>query len=210
VTRVLIADDHAIVRRGVKEIITHEFEDVVCAEAEDGLKTLELVQNQVWDLLILDLSMPGRSGIDVLTTLQSMQIKLRVLVLSIHSEDQYAKRALMAGARGYMHKEGVPEELIKAVRKVLAGGLYVSAALAEKLAGDLNEQAGVPLHESLSDREFEILRMIASGKTVGQIAEQLHLAVTTVSTYRTRILEKTHKTTTAELIRYAMENHLVD
>jgi two-component system invasion response regulator UvrY len=209
-TRVLIADDHAIVRRGVKEILAREFEDVVSAEAEDGLQTLELIQNQIWDLLILDLSMPRRGGLEVLTALQTREAKPRVLVLSIHSEDQYAKRVLMTGARGYMHKESVPEELIKAVRKVLAGGLYVSAALAEKLAGDLNEQSGVPFHETLSDREFEILRMIASGKTVGQIAEQLHLAVTTVSTYRTRILEKMHKTTTAELIRYAIENHLVD
>jgi two-component system invasion response regulator UvrY len=132
------------------------------------------------------------------------------LVLSMHPEDQYAKRILKAGASGYMNKESAPEELVKAVRKVLAGGRYVSAALAEKLASDLSVDTGRPIHEVLSDREFEVLRMIAAGKTVSQIAEELHLGVTTVSTYRARILEKMNMTTTAELMHYAMHNHLVD
>ena len=209
-TRVLIADDHAVVRRGVREMIASEFRDAMCAEASDGLQTLDLIQAHVWDLLILDLSMPGHGGIEVLIALQSMASKPRVLVLSMHGEDQYAKRVLMAGAKGYLHKSSLPDELIKAIRKVLAGGRYVSAALAEKLAEHLTDEVETPAHESLSDREFEILGLIASGKTVGQIAEDLHLAVTTVSTYRTRILEKMHKTTTADLIRYAIENHLAD
>jgi DNA-binding NarL/FixJ family response regulator len=154
--------------------------------------------------------MPGRSGLDVLKDLKAVRPKLPVLILSMHSEDQYAKRTLRAGASGYMNKESAPEELIKAVRKVLAGGRYVSAALAEKLASDLREDAGQPIHEALSDREFEVLRMIGAGKTVSQIAEQLHLGVTTISTYRARLLEKMNMTTTAELMHYAVRNRLDD
>jgi two-component system invasion response regulator UvrY len=161
-------------------------------------------------LVILDITMPGRSGLEVLRDLKAARPKLPVLVLSMHPEDQYAKRILKAGASGYMNKESAPEELIKAVRKVLAGGRYVSAALAEKLASDLSEDTGRPIHEVLSDREFEVLRMIAAGKTVSQIAEDLHLGVTTVSTYRARILEKMNMTTTAELMHYALHNHLID
>jgi two-component system, NarL family, invasion response regulator UvrY len=154
--------------------------------------------------------MPGRSGLDVLKDLKSLRPKLPVLVLSMHPEDQYGKRVLKAGASGYMNKESAPEELIKALRKVLAGGRYVSPLLAEKLATDLNEDAGRPAHEILSDREFEVLRKLASGKTVGQIAEDLRLSVPTVSTYRARILEKLNLSTTAELMHYAMRNHLIE
>lgn len=208
--RILIADDHAILRRGLKEILVRELEGAVCGEANDATEVLARIQDGDWDLAILDITMPGRSGLDVLRDLKAARPKLPVLVLSMYPEDQYAKRILRAGASGYMNKESAPEELIKAVRKVLGGGRYVSAALAEKLASDLSADTGRPIEEALSDREFEVLRMIAAGKTVSQIAEDLHLGVTTVSTYRARILEKMNMATTAELMHYALYNHLID
>ena len=208
--KVLIADDHAIVRRGLIEILLRELNDPVCGEAENAQQVLAQVQSQPWDLVILDITMPGRSGIDVLTDLKAAKPKLPVLVLSMHPEDQYGKRVLKAGAAGYMNKNSAPEELIKAIHKVLAGGRYVSPALAEKLALDLSEKHVQLPHESLSDREFEVLRMIASGKTVSQIADGLHLSVATISTYRARILEKMNMTTNAELMHYAFRNHLVE
>ena len=208
--RVLISDDHAILRRGLKEILMRELQGAVCGDAENAQQVLDQVQSEHWDLVILDVTMPGPSGIDVLRDLKRLQPKLPVLVLSMHPEDQYGKRVLKAGASGYMNKDVAPEELIKAIRKVLAGGRYVSPALAEKLAVELGEESGRPLHETLSDREFEVLRMIASGRTVSEIADQLHLSVTTISTYRVRILEKMNLTTTAELMHYALRNHLVD
>jgi DNA-binding NarL/FixJ family response regulator len=208
--RVLIADDHAILRRGLIEIMMRELEDPVCGEAENAQQVLAQVRSHDWDLVILDVSMPGRSGIDVLADLKLARPKMPVLVLSMHPESQYGKRVLKAGAAGYMNKNSAPEELIKAIRKVLAGGRYVSPALAEKLALDLNDDHVQLRHETLSGREFEVLRMIASGKTVTQIAEELHLSVATVSTYRARILEKMHITTTAELMHYAFQNHLVE
>ncbi len=208
--RVLIADDHAILRRGLREILMRELEGAICGEAKDATEVMVRIQQSEWDLAILDITMPGRSGLDVLNDLKVARPKMPVLVLSMHAEDQYAKRVLRAGAAGYMNKESAPEELIKAVRKVLAGGRYVSAALAENLVSDLSGDSKRPIHESLSNREFEVLRMFASGKTVGQIAEELRLGVTTVSTYRARILEKMHMLTTAELIRYALHNGIVD
>jgi two-component system invasion response regulator UvrY len=210
VIRVLITDDHAVVRRGLKEIVMRELPGAVCGEAQDAQQVLVQVQSQVWDLVILDINMPGRSGIEVLRDLKRMHPKLPVLVLSMHPEDQYGKRLLKAGASAYMNKDVAPEELIKAIRRVLAGGRYVSSALAEKLALDLNKEADRPLHETLSDREFEVLRMIASGKTVSAIGKNLHLSVPTVSTYRARILLKMNMTTTAELMHYGLRNHLVD
>lgn len=208
--RVLIADDHAILRRGLKEILLRELNGAVCGEAKDAQEVLLQLQSDDWDLVILDVSMPGRSGLDVLRDLKLARPKLPILVLSMHPEDQYGKRALRAGASGYMIKESAPEELIKAIRRVLAGGRYVSPELAERLASDLTEDAERPAHEILSGREFEVLRMIGAGKTVKQIAEELHLSVPTVSTYRARILEKLNMKTTAELMRYALRNHLVD
>lgn len=208
--RILIADDHAILRRGLKEILVSDLEGAICGEAEDAEQVLAQVQSQVWDLVILDVTMPGRSGIDVLRDLKQMCPKLPVLVLSMHPEEQYGRRALKAGAAGYMNKESAPEELIKAIEKVLAGGRYVSPLLAEKLAFDLNKNTDRPVHDTLSDREFEVLRMIASGKTVTQIAGELHLSVKTVSTYRARILEKMNMTTTAELMHYALNNRLLE
>jgi len=208
-TRVLIADDHAILRRGLKEILVRELEDSTFGEAKDAEEVLVRMQSGDWDLLILDITMPGRSGLDVLRDLKVLRPKLPVLVLSVHSEAQYGKRILSAGASGFMNKESAPEELIVAVRKVLAGGLYVSSGLAERLALELNAEVR-DVQDTLSHREFEVLRMIALGNTMSQIAEELRLSVSTVSTYRTRILEKMGMTTTAELMRYALSNHVVD
>jgi two-component system invasion response regulator UvrY len=208
--RVLIADDHPIVRGGLKELLVRQLETVVCGEASNADETLAQVHRQPWDVLILDITMPGRSGFDILSDVRQVQPKLPILVLSVHPEEQYAKRAIKAGARGYLKKESAPEELIEAVRKLLAGRRYISASLAERFAEDLHEGADRPAHDALSAREFEILVMIGSGKTVTQIAEELHLSAATVSTYRTRVLEKMNMATTAELMRYAFRNHLVD
>ncbi len=207
--QILIVDDHAILRRGLKEILEREFRDVSIGGAGTAEQALTQLGSEKWDLVILDITMPGRSGVDVLRNLKALRPKLPVLVLSMHPEDQYGKRVLKAGASGYMNKESAPEELIKAVRKLLGGGRYVSPTLAETLAVDLGRDDGTPAHERLSDREFEVLRKMASGKTVGQIAQELHLSVPTVSTYRARILEKMGMSNTAELIRYALSHHLV-
>jgi two-component system, NarL family, invasion response regulator UvrY len=208
--RVLLGDDHAIVRGGVKEILVRHLEGVECGEAENADQVLVQVRKHPWDLLILDITMPGRSGLDILADLKLLRPDLPVLVLSMLPEDQFGKQALKAGAWGYLKKESAPEELIQAVRRILAGGRYVSPALAEKFARDLQGNAERRPHEALSPREFDVLVMIASGKAVGQIAEELHLSGTTVSTYRARILEKMNMTTIAELIRYAVRNHLAD
>ncbi len=208
--RILIADDHPILRRGLKEILVRELEGATCGEAGNAQQVLSEVQSQDWDLVILDVTMPGRSGLDVLRDLRKLRPKLPVLVLSMHPVDQLGKRALRSGASGYMNKESAPEELIGAVRRVLAGSLYVSPALAERMALDLRENAGRPLHETLSEREFEVLRMLASGKTATEIAEELHLSVPTVSTHRAHILAKMNMTSTAALISYAVHNRLVD
>ncbi len=207
--QILIVDDHAILRRGLKEILEREFRDVSIGGAGTAEQALTQLDSEKWDLVILDITMPGRSGVDVLRHLKALRPKLPVLVLSMHPEDQYGKRVLKAGASGYMNKESAPEELIKAVRKLLSGGRYVSPTLAETLAVGLGRDDGTPPHERLSDREFEVLRKMASGKTVGQIAQELHLSVPTVSTYRARILEKMGMSNTAELIRYALSHHLV-
>jgi DNA-binding NarL/FixJ family response regulator len=207
---VLIADDHAILRRGLKEILQHELDGVIVGEAENGQQALDLVQSSDWNLLILDIAMPGRGGLDVLGNLKALRPRLPVLVLSMYPEDQFGKRVLKAGASGYMNKQSAPDELITAVRRILGGGRYVSPSLAEALASDLSQDTGRPAHESLSDREFEVLRRIASGKTVSQIADELHLSVPTVSTYRARILEKMGMSTTAELMHYALRNNLVE
>jgi len=206
--KILIADDHAILRAGLKEILVLDLRDVVCGEAETAEQVLAQVRTRPWDLLILDITMPGRSGLDILSDLKSLRPELRVLILSMHPEDQFGKRALKAGAFGYLKKESAPEELIQAIRKILAGKRYVSAALADRLAADLSADADGQPHETLSPREFEVFCMIGAGKTVSRIAEELHLGVTTVSTHRARILEKLKMTTTTELMRYALINHL--
>src|SRR4029077_6309910 len=208
--KVLIADDHAVFRRGLRETLAEFFFKITFGEAKTAQETVELVRRHDWDVVILDISMPGKSGLDVLDDLRRLRPRLPILLLSMHPEEQYARRALKAGASGYLTKESVPEELKLAVRKIVAGGRYVSSTLAEKLANDLRKGVDMPLHEILSDREFQVLRMIASGKTVTQIAEEIGLSVKTISTYRARILEKTDLKTTAELIRYAFQAQLVD
>jgi two-component system, NarL family, invasion response regulator UvrY len=208
--RILIADDHAVFRRGLTETLGETFSRVSFGEATTAQETLDHVRRQDWDVVILDISMPGKSGLDILDDLHRLRPKLPVLLLSMHPEEQYARRALKSGAAGYLTKESIPEEIQEAVRRVHKGGRYVSAALAEKLAFDLRREADAPVHELLSDREFQVLRMIASGMTVTQIADKISLSVKTVSTYRARILEKMGMKTTAELIRYALQNQLVD
>ena len=208
--RILIADDHAVFRRGLAETLGEAFSRVTFGEAKTAQETLEHVRRQDWDVVILDISMPGKSGLDILDDLHRLRPKLPVLLLSMHPEGQYARRALKSGAAGYLTKESVPEELKEAVRRVQAGGRYVSATLAETLAFDLRRAPDTPVHELLSDREFQVLRMIASGRTVKQIADDIALSVKTVSTYRARILLKTGMKTTADLIRYALQTHLVE
>lgn len=208
--RILIADDHAVFRRGLRDTLAEAFSRVTFGEAKTAQETIELVRRQDWDVVVLDISMPGKSGLDILDDLRRLRPKLPVLLLTMHPEQQYARRALKAGAAGYLTKDSVPEELKEAIKRIVAGGRYVSATLAEKLAVDLRKGADLPLHELLSDREFQVLRMIASGKTVKEIAEDLSLSVKTVSTYRGRILEKTSMRTNAELIRYALQTQLVD
>src|ERR1700756_3830240 len=168
--RIRIADDHAVFRRGLKETLVEAFSRVTFGEAKSAQETLELVRRYDWDVVVLDISMPGKSGLDILNDLKHLRPKLPILLLSMHPEEQFARRALKSGAAGYLTKESVPEELQRAVKKVIHGGRYVSATLAEKLAVDLSGGAGRPTHELLSDREFQVLRMIASGKTVKQIA----------------------------------------
>jgi two-component system invasion response regulator UvrY len=209
--RVLIADDHAVVRRGLQEIMADVFEDLTVGEATNAEEALELIREENWDVVILDISMPGRSGLDALKEIKKDRPNLPVLVLSIHSEDQFAIRVLRAGASGYLTKEKISNEIVNAINKVCAGGKYVSDELAEKLAVNLERDAnGAVPHKRLSDREYEVLLLIAGGLTVSEIAEKLSLSVKTISTYRARILEKTNLKSTAGLIRYAIDHRLVD
>ena len=208
--RALIADDHAVVRQGLKQILGDTPEMVVAGEATTGQEVLDKIRAETWDVVVLDISMPDRSGLDVLKQLRSERPKLPVLVLSMHSEDQYAVRVLKAGASGYLTKDSAPDELVKAIRKVVSGGRYVSSFLAEKLAFEIGTDSSRLPHETLSDREFQVLRLIAAGKSVTEIAAELYLSVKTVSTYRTRMLTKMNLGTNAELIHYAMQNHLID
>jgi two-component system, NarL family, invasion response regulator UvrY len=208
--RILIADDHAVFRRGLRETLSEAFSRVAYGEAKTAEETVDCVRQQDWDVVILDISMPGKSGLDILDDVKRLRPRTPVLLLTMHPEQQFARRALKAGAAGYLTKDSVPDELKVAIKRIVAGGRYVSATLAEKLAVDLRKGADIPLHELLSDREFQVLRMIASGKTVKEMAEELSLSVKTVSTYRGRILEKTGMKTNAELIRYALESQLVD
>lgn len=207
--RILIADDHAIVRRGLKQILTEIPGVAAIDEAANGQEVLAMVNKEDYDLVLLDISMPGRSGLDVLKQIRAEMPGVSVLMLSMHPEEQYAVRALKAGAAGYLTKESAPDELIMAARKILAGGRYVSASLAERLVYDLDRPSDKPPHETLSDREFQILRMIASGKTVKEIGEDLALSVKTVCTYRARILAKMRLKNNAEITRYAIENGLL-
>lgn len=209
VIKILIVDDHAIVREGLKQIIRDDEDMVIADEAAEGREVLTKLSKDNYDVVVLDITLPDLSGLEVLKAIRREAQNLPVLILSIHPEEQYAVRALKAGASGYLTKESAPEELIKAIRKVAAGGKYISSSLAEKLALDLEADAEKPPHESLSDREFQVMCMIARGKTITQIAESLCLSIKTISTYRSRALEKMRMETNADLTRYAIENHLI-
>jgi DNA-binding NarL/FixJ family response regulator len=208
--RALVADDHAVVRRGLKELLTESREVAVMGEAATAQEVMDQVRRGRWDVVVLDLNLPDRSGLDVLRELKQERPQLPVLILTICSEDQFAIRALRAGASGYLTKESAPEELVDAVRRVVRGGKYISPALAERLALWVGADGERPPHETLSDREFQVFRLLASGRTVSQAAESLHLSVKTVSTYRARLLEKMNMKTNAELTLYAVRNSLVE
>jgi len=207
--RILIADDFPLFRRGVKDLLVDGLGPVTVGECGNAHELLDLVRREKWDMLILDITMPGTTGTEALKQLKAACPKLPVLVLSMHPEDQYAVRMFKAGADGYMTKASAPEELVEAIKKLLGGGQYVNASLAEKLALTVKSSTGGVPHELLSDREYEVMCLIASGKTVSEIAETMHLGVTTISTYRARILEKMQLKNNAELTRYALERGLV-
>lgn len=209
--RVLIADDHAVVRRGVRQILMEDGEIQTIDEAGSRQETLQLLQENEYDILLLDIAMPDGSGLDVLDWLQKNEVHPRVLVLSMYPEKQYALRALKSGAVGYLTKESLPEELLDAVRRVADGGRYISRCLAETLAEIVaNNHAPRPAHETLSQREYQVMIQLAAGCSLSEIASQLDLSVSTVSTYRQRILDKLGVRNTAEVIRYALEHHLTE
>ncbi|MBS1664598.1 MAG: response regulator transcription factor [Bacteroidetes bacterium] len=207
--RILIADDHTVVRRGLKQILHEEFPSARVEEVSDAEDLLKLVLKEEWDVVISDISMPGKSGLEVLQAIRQNFPKLPVLILSVHPEDQYAVRVLKAGASGFLNKDSAPDELVKAVHQVLLGKKYITTTIAERLASMLDQDAQRPLHENLSDREFEVLKMLASGHSVSDIAEKLSLSATTVSTYRARILLKMNLKSNADLTLYAINNKLM-
>jgi two-component system invasion response regulator UvrY len=208
--KILIADDHAIVREGLKQILSESPDLVVVAEASTGQEVLEKIGKNDLDLVVLDIAMPGRGGLDILKEIKSQRPRLSVLMLSMYPEEQYAVRVLKSGASGYLTKESAPAELVRAIRQISQGKKYISPSLAEKLAIDLEISPDRPPHETLSDREYQVMCMIASGKTLREIADGLSLSIKTISTYRSRILEKMNMKTNAELTHYAIKNRLVD
>jgi DNA-binding NarL/FixJ family response regulator len=208
--RVCVVDDHAVVREGLKRIISENPGMAVTAEASDGVEAIRVLQTKPCDVVVLDITMPNKSGLDVLKELHAESPRLPVLVLSVHAEDQYAFRVLRAGAAGYLTKESAPAKLVQAIRKVVRGGKFVSPAVADRLMLQPEAEPSRPLHDVLSDREYQVLCMIASGKTVTMIGEELGLSVKTVSTYRVRILEKLEMKNNAELTHYAIKEGLVD
>jgi two-component system invasion response regulator UvrY len=208
--RILVVDDHAIVREGLKQILGDVNDMAVRDEAGNGQDALAKIRGNEFDVVLLDISMPGRSGLEILKEIKAERPKLPVLILSMHAEEQYAVRALRAGASGYLTKASAPDELIGAIRKVSCGRKYVSSSLAEKLALELDIDTKRPPHETLSDREHQVMLMLASGRTVKEIACELCLSVKTISTYRSRVMEKMNMKKNAELTLYAIQNHLVD
>ena len=208
--RVLLADDPAIVRAGLKEILADTGDIEVAGEATNGQEVLELARGREFDIAVLDMSMPGRNGLELIKLVRAEKPKLRILILSMHSEQQYAVRAVKAGASGYLTKDSAAEELVAAIRRIAAGGAYVSPETAERLVLDSAPGAEVAPHTLLSDREFQVLQSIAGGKTVTEIAQQLSLSVKTVSTHKTRLMEKMGLANQAELIRYAIENNIIN
>ena len=207
--KIILADDHAVVRQGVKQILIGAFPNAVFGEASNAHDLLALVRRERWDIVVLDLTMPGSTGLDMLKLIKHEHPPLPVLILSMYPEDQFAVRAVRAGAAGYLNKEGAPEELVLALRKILAGGNYISEAVADELVMHSRQESDGPLHEQLSDREYQVLCMIASGKSIKEIGAELSLSPATVSTYRARILQKMGMTTSAQLMQYAIQNGLV-
>jgi len=208
--RVLIADDHALMRKGLKETLEEEVGAMTFGEAENSAQVLELVSKQKWDLVLLDINMEGRSGLDALADIRKLRPKLPVLILSMYPEQEFAVRALKLGAAGYVSKRLASDELVAAVRKALEGGRYITPAVAEQLAADLHREPNRAPHEILSNREFQIMQMIAAGKSLKQIAVELHISVKTVGTYHGRLLSKMQMTTDIEVTRYALMNKLVE
>ena len=206
--RVLLADDHAVVRAGLREILADTGDIIVAGEATNGQEVLAKVRGETFDVAVLDMSMPGRSGIDLIKQVKNEKPQLRILILSMHSEQQYAVRALRAGASGYLTKDSAADELVAAIRRIAAGGAYVSPETAERLVHESAPRAGAAPHTLLSDREFQVFQLIAAGTSITEIARQLSLSVKTVSTHKTRIMEKMGLANQAELIRYAIENKL--
>lgn len=208
--RILIADDHEVVRQGLKAILSREFVGAEIGEAQDSRATVDLLMRGSWDLVLLDINMPGRSGLDVLRDARQLCPKAPVLVLSGYPEEEFALRALKLGAAAYLNKQGAATEMLAAIRKILAGGKYLTATLAQKLADSLGENLQQQPHEALSVRELEVLRLIAGGQSLKQIAASLSLAETTIATYRSRISQKLGLSTNVELTRYALRHHLVE
>ncbi|WP_426211884.1 response regulator [Massilia sp. TWP1-3-3] len=208
--RVFIADDHAIVREGLKQILAESPDIILAGEAENGVDAIKLFRKSKCHVMLLDISMPDRSGIDVLKQVKKENPEIAVLMLSMHREDQYAIRSLKAGASGYLTKQSAPKELVTAIRQVATGQKYVSAALAQELANSIGDDHETALHDTLSDREYQTLTMIASGKTVSAIAEELSLSVKTISEYRARLLVKMKLKNSAELTHYAIKNQLIE
>lgn len=207
--RILIADDHTVVRKGLRQILLDEFPGAEIGEVADGGELVKRVMSDKWDVVVSDLSMPGRSGLEALQQIKLTHPELPVLVLSIHPEEQYALRVLKSGASGYLSKDTAPDELVKAVQKVLLGKKYISQAIAEKLANTFSSDVSALPHEDLSDREFDVMKFLANGKSVSEIADTLSLSVTTVSTYRARIMNKMNLKSNSDLTKYAIENSLL-
>jgi two-component system, NarL family, invasion response regulator UvrY len=208
--RILIADDHAIVRKGIRQLLMEEYPSAKIEEVGDSESLIAKTNSENWDVVICDLDMPGRSGLEAMQQIRAMRPKLPVLIMSIYPEEQYARRLLKAGAAGYLSKDAATEDLAKAVRQVLQGRKYISPVVAQIIAADMGQDGGdKPSHESLSNREFEIFKLIASGKSVSEIADKLSLSSATISTHRARILAKMNLRTNAELTRYALDNKLI-
>lgn len=207
--KILIADDHAVVIRGIKQILAEEADMQVLGEASNADEILELLYKEEWDVLILDITMPGKSGLDSLIEIKQKKPKLAILILSMHPEEEIAIRALKTGASGYLNKDSVPGELIRAIRKVASGGKYITSNLAETILLNMQTESDKPLHEGLSEREFQVLCLLASGHSLSKIAEELSLSIKTISTYRSRILEKMNLKTNVDLTHYAIKNKLV-
>lgn len=208
--KILIADDHAIVREGLKQIVAEEKDMVVAGEAENGEKLLELLEKDDWHIVILDINMPDRNGLEILKDIKARYSELPVLILSMFSEEQYGLRAIKAGASGYLRKVSAPDELVKAIRKIVSGKKFITEALAEKLAENIGESNTSSLHEKLSDREFEIMCSIAQGKSAEEIANELAISINTFYTYRNRILEKLSMKSNVEITQYAIRNKLIE